>query len=103
MVLRRSTTDWACEMAFTRAARSIENFMVNPYVVPARIGRGPAGRQFGTNRRGVKLSDSGLQQAAQQVDILSQAVVGVAQLFDLLHAMHDGGVIAAAEAAPDLG
>ena len=86
MVLRRSTTDWACEMAFTRAARSIEI----SWSSLSRSGPGQPRANLAKPAQMESDQDSGLQ-AAQQVDILSQAVFGVAQLFRSSDAMHDGG------------
>src|SRR5208283_5755869 len=47
---------------------------------------------FGATRRG-GVGGSGLQHAAQQLDILGERAVAERELLDLAHRMHDGGMV----------
>ena len=46
---------------------------------------------------------SALQHAAQEFHVLGESGVVLAQFLDLSHRVHDRGVVASAELAPDLG
>src|SRR5207302_8883491 len=113
--------------AVQKAARSLVSFMLATQELPtpasAVLGVMPRGRSVPPPRHSgstgqhystigrppqqtllprTRYRRSALQHPAQQLDILGERRVGPRQLFDLAHRVHDGGVIAAAELAPDL-
>src|SRR6266576_5332901 len=69
---------------------------------PARASSTERGAYASPIRRNTILLRSLLQLPLQQLDLLSQRRVGVDQVLDLAHGVQHGGVVAAAEPAPDL-
>src|SRR6056297_53679 len=117
MVLRRSTTDCACATALSSVPRSMLNFMPS---LLSDAGLAPGGARYRNPPPAQAFCDvvsrighcvkgrgppvvSGFERAAQQFEVVGDLGILLAQLVDLLDPVHHGGVVAPAEASPDLG
>src|ERR1700730_13635225 len=125
IVVRRSTTLWTWPSALRRAALSMVSFMADalkvadwtqlpsaPRTLRARGLRRDRSIPW-NGRRTASFGGAGngagaffalaLEHPAQQLDVLRQRRIALDQLLDLFDRMDHGGVVAAAEFAPDFG
>src|SRR5262249_48845587 len=120
MVLRRSTTRWTWPRHLRSADRSTVTFMGDPARTRRRVARGadqsapaPVGgagagkwRDRADSARCPVASKAGslglLQQALQEFNLLRQRRVVAGEGLDLAHRVQHRGVVASAEAPPDL-
>src|SRR6056297_171307 len=124
MVLRRSTTDCACDTALSSVPRSMLNFMrsspdwpdvdSNPHQgcspspcfpiswLDSSRGQGQESSKT-RNSPFCCLRVSGFQRPTKQIDVVRDLGILLPQLFDPAHTMHHRGVIPSAKMTTDLG